>query len=662
MRYVPLTVRVTSSESPQFLVNGNHIDFQNENFKLGELILDSSSPHTIAKLFLSSCTVVLVGDSQKAATDTLTEILEYGCSIELASISAADICKNRSFVDVLGLDQSRKYLKSMPLNRILKKTKLTKTAAQQTYSPLSGNRAASSDLPRLRSVTVVSIYHDSNVLTIIDLAGPERLNSFCRLNDGANPDTKQHGYLSSFIFDLVPMNNTKYYLHLDQGGEEESIMSLLNIFGESCANASPSVLSQSVRSSSPFSGTIPNYAKPTKSSTAPKKITSIYLVNKPKANNARKSIYRAPHVNAQIDATYKKSQFKKMVSDLKSQYFQSIATLKSDLALVKETSGPLRASIDSLKTQFIAARKGAEELTLKYIQEIEDLKRKILDAEQKSNTEIAAKDESYEKQVSCLRTKLKEAELAHSRAISDFEKSKLDLKSSIETLLQEKQSLESKCNMLSQNEKALQTKVQELKRQNEADSSSTVENLKKLEDENTRLLAKVHELSANQLLHKDFQQNTESEISALKSSNMEKAQEIIHLTRFKSKVNELETSIVQLKKELKDAKAQIRTTEPRLHDQVQVVNSNEDVAKIFGYPDVDFGNISTSFSPISGYDHLSQIEFPSILKKPISGIASSPNRILRQSNTRFNAPPIGKLASSPARKDLRSWDDIENQQ
>lgn len=662
MRNVPLTVKVTSSERPQFTLNGNHVQYHDEEFNLGNISMDTLTQNTLAKLFLSSCTVVLVGDSQKAATETLNEVLEYGCSIELASISAADICKNRSFVDVLGSDQSRRYLKNMPLNRILRKTRLTKTIAQHACSPLLENRLASSDLPRLRSITVVSIYHDSNVLTILNMAGPEKLNGFCRLNDGLNPDTQHHGYLSSFIFDLVPMNNTKYYLHLDQGGEEENIASLLNIFGEPCAKITSSVLPQSARSSSPIGGAVPNYARPTKSSVAPKKTNSIYLVSKPKINNPRKSIFGVPNVIAQIETTYKKSQFQKMASDLKLQYFQSLSTIKSDMAELKATSRLLRASIDSVKTKLATAQKGAQELIVKHRQEIEDLNQTLLDVKRNHTLDLAKKDQEFEEQVSLLKTQLKEAQLALSSSMEDSEKNASGLKSRLELLTEKNTSLESRCNMLSQNEKALQSKVQELKTQNEAESTSINENFKKLEEENGRLLAKVQEITANQLLQNEFQQNMESEISALKANNMEKGQEISLLMKFKSKANELEISNMQLKKELQNAKAQIQSGDARLNDQVQVVNSNEDVAKIFGYPDVDFANISTSFSPISGYDHLSQIEFPNILKKPISGIASSPNRVLRQSNVRFNAPPVGKLASSPARKDLRSWDDIENQQ
>lgn len=660
MRNVPLTVKVTSSVSPQFTVIGNHIQFQNEKYNLGNISFDSMSHSTLARLFLASCTIVLVGDSLKTAAETLSNILEYGCSIEQASISAAEVCKNRSYIDVLSSDQTRKYLKSMPLSRVVKKTKLTKAVAQQTCSPLSAHRVASNDLPRLRSVSVVSIYHGSNVLTILDISGAERLNGFCRLNDGLNPDSQQKGCLSSFIFELVPMNNTKYYLHLDQGGEETIITSLLNIFGHLCSNNSSSS-STSLSSSSPSSGVVPNYARPTKSSIAPKKINLIYLISKPKVQNTRKSIYSSPHVIGQVENIYKLSQFKKLASNLESQYYQKLSTFKSDFAELKSTSGSLQSAIALIKAELSVAQKAAEDQILKHKHEIDDLKQKLVDAQKKSLLDLALKDEHSNKQISRLSAQLKDVEQALSEAKTKSEQNS-KLESEFELMMKEKESIQSKCNTLSQNEKALQAEVQNLTTQNEIDSSEKNRNLNRLEEENKRLSTKVLEITANELLQKEFVQGLEREISELKAKNAEKSQEISLLMSFKNKASELEISTINLKKELQDAKAQIQTSQSRVNDQVQVVNSNEDVTKIFGYSDVDFGNISTSFSPISGYEHLSQIEFPSILKKPPSGVASSPNNILRQSNVRFNAPPpIGKLASSPVRKELRSWDDIENQ-
>lgn len=675
MRLVPLIVKVTyCQENPQFAVeNESCIEFQGVKYSFASLSSEPWSSSALSKLYLGSCTLVLVGDSQQAATETLREILCFGSSIQLTYVSSAEVCKNRSFVDVLNPGCGRKFIKKNPLSKLVKRAKLDTQVTDTICNQVSITGLSSLDSPRLRASTVVTVYHGTDILTIIDLAGPEKLNGFCRLNDNTSLETQSHGFLSSFIFDLVPMTNVRYHLHLDQGADLTIIRALLDIFASSTRKNSFPQLSDPARSSSPLpNGPLPGYARPTKSSIAPRNhSSSIYMISKPTLKkqeySRRKTTISSSHLVERLSLSHRMLQTEKTVTEVKNQHRAALISLKEELANVKTLMVPINSCISEARNNLSSYQQAKNNQDAEQRQNINRLQEEIKRLENEgacSSKLFAEREERSTSQIADLTQKLSTKQAQQKDLTTSLEESQrnlLNLQTQIQDLKAEKVELESKCTELENAERTVLDQLASLKNEKQSEAIVSAEKLRALESENTKLSTMNEELRTSQLIQTKFQQSTTEELEALKHSNAKKLREIAGLLDLKTKYSELENTIANLRKELQDNKEQFQSLPVPLNEQRSLLNANEDVAKIFGYTDVDLASISSTFSPITGFDHLSQIELPNVLKRPISGIASSPNRILRQSNVRLQAPRGAKLASSPARKDARNCEDIENQ-
>lgn len=661
MRAVPLTVRVNSSDGePQFSTFENQIKFAKDQFTFSSITSNSLSETTLQKLLSCSSTMILLGDSCQAADPTLQDVLNFGCSLDQAFVSFVNVSKNRSYVDAFSADHSRKFIRQMPLTRLAKRVRMDLEAAERILNPRVNSLGTHLDLPRQRTCSVITIYHNSHALTILDLAGTETLNTFCRLNDFSVAGNSNN-LLAGFILDLVPMSNPRYYLHLNQSGDKASIGALLRIFGNIHKGASTTGTPDGTKSRSPIvSAAAPSYARPTKSSAAPKaKNASIYQVSKTlkKASKIQKLVLGASDkVMQNIKGLAAKG---KQVENIKKQYNLNILKLRTETSELRACQNAILSSLSTAK-EVIATVEQADN------RKLESLQNDVIQLSQEKDnllTLFEAERRLWKNESEKHINELSETLSAKSKAELDLraaEDKASQIGKQMESLEHEKLSIAAKYQILLNSEKSLQDELTKLKTQVES-SVSLQSDFQKLKEEKGYLASTVSEMKENENLHKERQRSLEAGISSLKKCYDSKCQEFDSLLKYKAKAQELELANILLRKELQDTKAQI-LRQLRLSDQVPLGSANDDVSKIFGYPDVDFGNITSTFSPITGFEQLSQIEFPSILKKPLSGIASSPNGVLRQSNIRFNAPPIGKLASSPIRKDLRSWEDIENQQ
>lgn len=664
MRDVPLTVRVSTTSNPYFTVEDGCLNFQGDKFKARPIFEGNVPESLFFKLLRSSSTVFLFGDSPQLATRTLRELLNFGSALDLASLTVADVCKNRSYVDVLSADKTRKFLKKMPLNRLLKKIKLTEDMVDLIFSLFLASCTSSLDLVRFRSATVATINHSTLTLTVVDLSGQERLNGFCRANDDL-AEPRNRGVLSGFVFDLVPTLNTRYILHFDQESKKATIAALLGIFGTGLNKASTLTHSDSARSSSPFGDNLPNYARPTKSSVAPKtKNRSCYVVTKPKLQkkvNSRNSAFNV-HLIEKLGTQRKDHN---AAAEKRKQLSEELASLRYEQVQLRNSFITLREFISDAKSQADAFKLSCENRSAQQATIMAGIESQELDKEDRDEQFQAELDELKENsraQIADYESKLSEANTRYEERESSLATAKNEISRShqkSEVLEKEKRSLETQNDMLLNSKALLEADLQQLQEQMQKSASTQDENLKCVMEENRKLSATIHKLSADESLQKQIRQKLEMEISALKNTNKVKNNEIVDLFKYKNRAAELETLNSQLQRELSDTKAQYSGA--RFADTAQTMASTDDVSKIFGYADVDIGNISSSFSPITGFDHLSQIEFPNVSKKIVSRIVSSPNRVLRQSNVRFTPPDIGKLASSPARKDLGNWEDIENQ-
>lgn len=673
MKPVSLTVKVNKSGGqPQFSVLENQIEFEKNLFKFNSITQSPLSDSIFQKLLSLSTTMVLLGDSYQAADSTLEEVLEFARSLNQAFISVMHINKNRSYVDALSPDQSRKFIRQFPLTRLAKKAKLDLELVEKILNSSETSQSTHQDLPRQRTCSVITIYHNAQALTIVNLAGAERLNTFCRLNNASTSGISSQGLLTGFIFDIIPISNTRYYLHLNMTGEQESIGTLLNIFGNLCRRSSTTdALEAAKYKGSVMSSSAPNYARPTKSSIAPKsKALSVYQISKLTIVPGLKYQKILPRVAANITKKLnEKSLNRKLdnedISVLKRQYSLKVLDLKAEVLRLRACSKSLISNISLAKDRIAVVEQGESSRQSGFVEKLEILQKNValLTQEKQTLTDLLKEQMLFSKrEAQRYASQLSDATIAKAQTDLDLKTTQdrvVEVSKQLETLEQEKISIESKYQILLNSEKSLQNEVAKLRAQ--ADSSVSLQDLQILRDEKSCLASTINDMKRNEIIQNERQMSLESGIASLKKCFDSKCQEFDSLLKYKSKAQELELANVVLRKELQDAKAQI-SRDSRLSDQVTLGPANDDVSKIFGYPDVDFANITSSFSPITGFEQLSQIEFPSILKKPLPGIVSSPNRVLRQSNIRLNVPPVGKLASSPIRKDLRSWEDIENQQ
>lgn len=682
MKPVPLTVRLIPSlpgKEPKIVHEENAVKFRGEKFPVGPK-MHVLSDSTIHGLISTSATIVLLADQYLSAGPSLKEILMFACSLGLASVSVASIAKNRSYVDMMSSDSTRKFLSKMPLNRILHKTKLNDEVGGQLLNTREKDTPCG-DLPRLRSITVILIYLGANVLTIVDLAGLERFNSFCRLNDGFG--SSRHGALLGFIFEVIPMTNPRYVLHLDQESDESDIRAILNIFRSSAKECSPEILSSSARSSGTHNtetprstGTPPGYARPTKSSIAPKmKSGLIYQVTKPKLTKiptVSRSQHHASHVLKLTKVTMKKIEQDRAISKLKNRYHEIILGLKQDLNDLRSFS--LLRNLSKAKKQLTALENKYTDKDCQHIQNPEEILEQVSslskekqslqvlllknEALLKTNTkEYETKETHFQNQIKECQREIFELRNQATEALSSRKSFEEELARCVKHYEHEKAALKSQNEQLSSVNQSLQFEVSQLKNQIEVRRSSQAE-LDDLKIQNKKLMSSIQEIKSTEHIQKESTRSFANELAEPRTAHQAKLQKIKDVLEFKKKVDELEKDNQQLRKELQESKANYQrdlTSGNGTHAHPTIDKGSE----IFGYPDVGFGNPS-SFSPITGFQQLSQIDFPSLLEKPILGLNSSPNRILRQSNVRLSGPPQGKLASSPIKRDFRGWEDIEN--
>lgn len=527
----------------------------------------------------------------------------------------------------------------------------------------------SKDLSRLRSVTIASIFHEGNTLTVIDIAGTDKLNSFCKLNDGTSASLTNQGLLAGFVFDLVPMDNAKYILHLHQGGDAEEITALLNMFGSYQKAKDLAALSDAGRSSSPSVSETPSYARPTKSSVTPRARHPSFQISKPRVSvSSVKPMKKLTSAKSKFlvdrySSTVKERESHKALEDMKRQQHATMLELKQEITDLKSASSAILSQLLTAKGKITDLQQIHERTVLQHQAEFLEATRE-LESVQHENSNLKSSLLANEKAAQELKSRIQELQRSNEDSLKSVETTKqklLEYKQMAEDLNANKLKLSEQIEILRRLESSLRDEQKVLSENLHNVQSRSHDNAHSLGEHIKELSSKVKEFEAGKANQLDLQRRMELEIAALKLTAAEDRQTIESLRTHQTRANELETTISQLQKELQDSKNLFNTGGISSANPIQSMNAHEDVAKIFGYSDNDLGNLSTTFSPITGFDAISQIDFSNSYKKPLLGVASSPNRVLRQSNIRFNAPPIGKLASSPVRKDGRSIENIENQ-
>lgn len=283
---------------PQFQLGEHEIGFQDKAYKFSGILHDELLS-VWDKMVSSPAVLVLLGPSGSGKTTTMKAVLSHKLAQNsCAYFSVCEVSENRSFVDLLDNNSTKRYLSTMPLDRQLKKFKfseqmVSKMLAQRKKAPTLSNANSS------RSCLIVTIYEaNNNVFTVVDMMGSEKFdasssNSFANSNVSSLThqllagavNTRSSNLVTNLIFHKLTLAKVKFILHLDLYGNEDLIKSsLCNI-----VNAVNGFKIEARKAAVVHTfGDLPGYARPTLASSSPKKkYASRYRVNKPAIREQR---------------------------------------------------------------------------------------------------------------------------------------------------------------------------------------------------------------------------------------------------------------------------------------------------------------------------------------------------------------------------------------
>lgn len=297
---IPLILKVRLGEKAAFdCQSSTVISFQEKQYKFSAIYQNDIPEPSVDKLTSSSCALVLIGPTGSGKTTTLKSILRR--KLDLLKDNCFTVCEvkeNRQLIDLLDNGATKKYLASIPLEKQLKRHKLTAGAIKKVFD-VRQTGSTESNSESSRSCLIVNVHEKAHTTTIVDMMGNEKFsqagsmsNAFANTNVSSitqlllskTTKTRSSNLVTNLIFNRSSVTKVKFILHLHQSGSPELIKSsLYNIvdviknfrIADSCPSTGETLKSRNV----------PNYARPTAASASPRKKIAFKVV-KPVRNGA----------------------------------------------------------------------------------------------------------------------------------------------------------------------------------------------------------------------------------------------------------------------------------------------------------------------------------------------------------------------------------------
>ncbi|KAM9927721.1 hypothetical protein OXX59_002337 [Metschnikowia pulcherrima] len=505
----------TASESPQFRISADRaISLHDQTHEFTAIYRDQIPRDALHQLSKNSALVLLVGPASSGKITSLFEILSYFANLGAhVSFNASEIYKNSTFDDLLDDSVSRKYLSSIPLDTQLKKRSLDSRLVARLMKQLA-SKAMSENAQPGPSCLLVNLYIDSKVLTVADVDDAEILNTHTSKKASTSSGSSEsrsalprsesdrsQNSLASIFRRRQSAANVSFLVHLDQGGSQDVIQTSLTNVSQVVSNFSMGK-PKAPRSVLPSAAStrMPNYARPTVSSSTPTKPLSTFRVSKPFRSRVpiQKSLQKelvsrqrvvSRSQSASVSPSYNPRQLQnlqKIVDQLSSQlsqershYSTSIRSLQIEVRQVKQES------LASLREDLTNARMGLERVS------------RDLDAKAEQSQSLDGQLSELKSKKSQLDVKLSEVtqmldeqsrELARSREHSAEEKRSLAsaFESELKAMREETSSLEERITQLTKAKDASDQKIVELDNQKSILS-------KECEDAKSRLTVVVEE-------------------------------------------------------------------------------------------------------------------------------------------------------------------------
>lgn len=641
-----------------------------------EAVSENSLPDVLLqKVCTEPACVVLCGSRGKLSS--LREI--FAAYVQLDStvfVSACEV-KRDGIVDLLHISNVKTFVQTIPLERQLKKVKLSEAIVR-----LVSKRHSNSSYGIL-SCLVVNLHAHGMLTSIIDI----NARLFC--------ETFSRGTVLPMVEKLIfKPSNRHFVLHVDKAADSRTVAASLQELHDtqSLFVKKHTLITSNLPSAAPrvVKTALPGYARPTIASRRPaKRVLSTKLagksVGKPydvrsisrdatqddALKQAKEDLMRAKddldhtkdvlnHTKDDLSQTKETLiQTKDALTQTKDDFVQKVSGLKQSVSQLKN------GAVQEINAELVFTRQNLNEVMLKFISQgntISDLESTVAD----QNAKLDRLNHSYEQKCQ----ELSEA--------GDW-KHHLD---STQSLLKESRSsfdsLQSKHHALEQSYKDALQKLQALEQSAEGHSTLTtqveaLQHTNSIQEKNLSKLTSILEDKEMLIVELRGLQKTNENLEALKVKAEKDLAE--HQKHAERKLEELQAVGEKYRQDLEDSRrttkeyqVQMDAQRSKCNEQQEIINAqqakeakyetkiaelNEIISKAasFDYPELDFTKVNYPLtnSPVMDFGNEFEDENTRAFKKPPAS-ASSPLRVSNEINisNRFDAvgsKKVGKESS-----------------
>lgn len=561
---IPLILKVRPGENSHFdCPTPTVVSFQEKHYKFSAIYHDSIPDASIDKLTSSISALVLIGPTGSGKTTTLNEILRRKIqTLEEYCFTVCEVKENRQLTDLLDKGASKKYLASVPLEKQLKKHKLTSEAILKVLA-IRETKSTESNANSSRSCLIVNLHTKSHTTTIVDMMGNEKFsqtgstsNVFANTNVSAitqvllskTTKTRSSNLVTNLIFNRSNMTKVKFVLHLHQNGDPDLIKSsLYNIVDVLKNFRIPAPTSLSDESVKPR--TVPNYARPTAASGTPKrkipsKVLKVVLARETpsqprvvKAGFGTKAFSTPLRLNNKGGQHIRAAQSKVVNKLTQSLYEEQVRRLKEDNEALEAAAKKHKEDADSFHQKIITKfSEFKQDLLLIRAESVFPLKqqllliKKSLDQMESDDSslrrELEAKKASLESAQSLVNEKEKQisdTQLQLSRAKEDSSEMQKQYSIELETLTSQLKSQKSLCSDL---QRDFNAKAEELQVLNNlfAQTTNLLAECRELVEEKSQILKVLEsDLQHKEKMLADFSESELAKERLIESMKVEEA-------------------------------------------------------------------------------------------------------------------------------------------
>lgn len=606
---IPLLLKIKQgSLDPLFVkCSDTHVEFQNKQYKFSAIYDNVISPASLDRLTGLSCALVLMGPTGSGKTTTLRSILAHQMGRNSETLfTACEVRENRAFVDMVDDGKLKRYVSSLPMEKQLKKVKLSEAFIEKVLTERKTTSTAS-NAQSSRSCLIVTMYSGKQAVSVVDMMGNEKYdpasetpNVFANSNVSSitqllltrSTRTRSSNLVTNLIFQKLSLSKMKFILHLDECGQPELIKSSLYNIVDVVKDFRVEPAKRAERAPGTTSRYVPSYARPTASSLSPRKkgAAKSFRMTKPSRLNMLTPLASRPKVSRSLTETpcARQKPINKMTENLYEVELKSLKELNSELTssnqqLISQaqlSKDAFASSIKELKEDVSSIKN--QELQI-LTQELASIKQRfcslecenseLLDQEQKMKFEIdelkSAKNESESKY-----QQLEEAQQVNAANLKAAKEQSETIKTELAQKEMRVRELESKIKSLNDAHKAdLEQKQAEAKLLREEiellnlslkNAESTIEKQKhmieSIADDQTRISDELfklqQELQTKEELIQElnsqiskFERRIDLEIKKAESSEVSKAEMKRNQEENSQKLKSVQTSLEKLQRE-----------------------------------------------------------------------------------------------------------------